>query len=253
MPEPILVTSALANALSADPGRPLVTFYDARSGERIELSVKTFDNWVSKIANLLGDELGFELGQSIRVELAPHWLSTVIVVAAWATGLRLLPSGTPQLADVSIVGPQVLEPDRVGSVAGGVVIGCSLRPLGGPFLQPLPAGWLDFAREVPGQPDIMLSPSQISGEDVAVERVDGDATHTELAQAGLRAAARLGLEPGGRLITDANPADSTEVVDALVAPLVTGSSVVLVAGADAATRGHIAEQEQAGCSLWLDR
>lgn len=251
MPAPVLVTAALAHALSADPGRPLVTFYDARSGERIELSVKTFDNWVSKIANLLGDDLGFEPGQSIKVELPTHWLSTVIVVGAWAAGLRLLPSGNPTRPDVSVVGPQSLDPTRAGPAVGRTVIGCSLRPLGGAFLQQLPTGWLDFAREVPGQPDSKLSPAQVTGEDVAVQRVDRTYSHAELAQAGCEAALRLNLGRGGRLVTDANPADTT-IIEALVAPLVTESSVVLVLDADSATRASIAEQEQADCSLWLD-
>ena len=38
----------LADALRADPGRPLITFYDDATGERVELSVATFGNWVAK-------------------------------------------------------------------------------------------------------------------------------------------------------------------------------------------------------------
>ena len=47
----------LRSALAADPARPLVTFYDDATGERVELSVATFANWVAKTANLLQDEL----------------------------------------------------------------------------------------------------------------------------------------------------------------------------------------------------
>ncbi|MFD0393659.1 TIGR03089 family protein [Streptomyces nogalater] len=47
----------LASALAADPGRPLVTFYDDATGERVELSVATFANWVAKTANLLQGDL----------------------------------------------------------------------------------------------------------------------------------------------------------------------------------------------------
>src|SRR5579859_6537412 len=42
----------LRSLLEADPARPLITFYDDATGERVELSVKTFDNWVAKTANL---------------------------------------------------------------------------------------------------------------------------------------------------------------------------------------------------------
>ena len=44
-------------ALRSDPARPLVTFYDDATGERIELSVTTYANWVAKTASLLQDEL----------------------------------------------------------------------------------------------------------------------------------------------------------------------------------------------------
>jgi len=252
MSEPLIpVTAALSNALAAEPGRPLVTYYDTTSGERIELSVKTFDNWVSKIANLLGDELGLGAGQCIRVELPPHWQSTVIVVGAWVAGLRVVAPDSSSPADVSVVGPAALH--TADTRPAGVVIACSLRPLGGAFVDPLPAGWLDFAREVPGQPDLLLLHQPISGGDIALEPADGAVTHAELARQGFSAAERLGLRAGGRLITDGNPANPTGLVDTLVAPLVTGSSVVLVVRADASTRTSIAEQEQADCALWLDR
>ena len=47
----------LARLLREDPGRPLVTYYDDATGERTELSVVTYSNWVSKNANLLLEEL----------------------------------------------------------------------------------------------------------------------------------------------------------------------------------------------------
>src|SRR3546814_13660057 len=50
------VCSSDLRRLAADPGQPLVTFYDDTSGERTELSVKTYANWVSKTANLYVDE-----------------------------------------------------------------------------------------------------------------------------------------------------------------------------------------------------
>jgi uncharacterized protein (TIGR03089 family) len=48
----------LATARDRDPARPLVTHYDDATGERVELSATTLENWVSKTANLLQDELG---------------------------------------------------------------------------------------------------------------------------------------------------------------------------------------------------
>ena len=46
----------LARQLRADSSRPLITFYDDATGERVELSVTTYANWVAKVASLLVEE-----------------------------------------------------------------------------------------------------------------------------------------------------------------------------------------------------
>jgi hypothetical protein len=38
----------LCNAVRLDAGRLLVTYYDDATGERVELPVATFDNWVAR-------------------------------------------------------------------------------------------------------------------------------------------------------------------------------------------------------------
>ena len=52
---PIGPAALLATARDRDPARPLVTHYDDSTGERVELSATTLDNWVAKTANLLQD------------------------------------------------------------------------------------------------------------------------------------------------------------------------------------------------------
>ena len=49
--------------------KPFVTWYDDHRDERVELSYKTFDNWVAKTANLLVDELGAEPGDRVGAAL----------------------------------------------------------------------------------------------------------------------------------------------------------------------------------------
>jgi len=73
--------AVLARALRTEPGRPFVTFYDEATGERVELSVTTYANWVAKASGLLVDEHGLERGQSLRIDLPPHWLSLVFLCA----------------------------------------------------------------------------------------------------------------------------------------------------------------------------
>ena len=58
-----------------DAGRPLVTWYDETTGERVELSVATYANWVAKTASLLVEEHDLERGDVLRVDLPLHWLT----------------------------------------------------------------------------------------------------------------------------------------------------------------------------------
>ena len=80
--------AVLADRLRREPGRPLVTFYDDATGERVELSVTTYANWVAKAGSLLVDELGLERGDTLRIDLPPHWLTPVFLGAAWSAGPR---------------------------------------------------------------------------------------------------------------------------------------------------------------------
>ena len=79
----------LAQRLQSDPGQPFLTAYDESTGERTELSVTTYANWVSKTANLLTDELGLDAGDTVLLDLPPHWLVPVFLGAAWSAGLSV--------------------------------------------------------------------------------------------------------------------------------------------------------------------
>lgn len=238
---------ALAAARRAEPGRPLVTFYDDASGERVELSLTTFDNWVTKVANLFTDEIGTEPGEGLSIALPTHWLAPPLLVGGWVAGLVL--TGAAEAA-VRVVGPDAAA---AGTGGGSAVptLACSLRPLGGRFVEPLPPGWLDFAVEVPPQPDALLQPQALSPDDPAVAGA-ASTTHGDLLEAGRRTAAELGLEPGGRLATDLAPADPVGLVSALAAPLAVSASVVLVVNASGERRALIAEQERVTCRAWSD-
>ena len=131
-------SAVLARQLAAEPGRPLVTFYDHASGERTELSVATYANWVAKTASLLVDELDLERGQVLRVDLPTHWLGPVFLGAAWTAGLAVALDGDDP-ADAWVTGPDGLDrwADRT---ADGPVLATALHPLGRPFDAPLPDG-----------------------------------------------------------------------------------------------------------------
>jgi uncharacterized protein (TIGR03089 family) len=237
---------ALDAALRDDARRPLVTFYDLATGERVELSVATFANWVAKVANLLADDLGREPGDRITLHLPPHWQTTVLAAGAWRAGMALDVSGAA--ADVTVVDP---APPPGADTASGDVIVCSLRPLGGPVLGELPAGWLDFALAAPAQPDVVVQPFSLSPTDAAVVALSGPLSHAGLLEQAVSTAGELGIPAGGRLITDANPARASGIVPAFAAPLAVGGSVVIVANSSADQRARITEQEHASSALWL--
>ncbi|WP_028656571.1 TIGR03089 family protein [Nocardioides sp. J54] len=213
----------LQRRLRNDPGQPLVTFYDHATGERVELSVTTWANWVAKAGSLLVDELGLERGDRLGIDLPPHWLGTVFLGAAWSAGLVVVPApepgGTPDLAAV------VCGPDTVAAWAGQPgteVLACALLPLGVRFTDPLPDGVHDVGVEIWSQPDAFIPWDPPTGDDPAL---DPGTTQAEL----WREAAAGTLVGGGRLLSVANP-----VAEPLTfcEPLTQGGSLVLVARAE---------------------
>jgi uncharacterized protein (TIGR03089 family) len=235
----------LAAHLRRDGGRPLLTSYDERSGERVELSVATYANWVAKAASLLVDEHDLERGDVLLVDLPTLWLGPVFLGAAWTAGLAVefAPGAAPSAV--------VCGPDGVATWAEQAdrlpVLACSLLPMGVRFAEPLPAGVHDVGVEVWGQPDAFFPPEPVTGSDVAL--ADGQVTQEQLfadnavSDGSSVAAGRIDVTGGDRLLSAANPA-SPPGVAALSRPLVLGGSLVLVTGADQARLDAIAETER---------
>jgi uncharacterized protein (TIGR03089 family) len=96
------------------PGRygdkPFLTWYDDAHDQRVELSFKTFDNWVAKVANLLVDEFDAGPGDRVAVALAGHWQAAVVLAACWLVG-----------AGVVAVGPDAGAGGLAAALGGGVV------------------------------------------------------------------------------------------------------------------------------------
>ncbi|QWF23688.1 TIGR03089 family protein [Nocardioides sp. LMS-CY] len=219
----------LARQLRQDPGRPLVTFYDDATGERVELSVTTYANWVAKAASLLAEEHDLERGQRLCLDLPPHWLGPVFLGAAWTVGLTVVgPDDVPEDApgggaDAVVCGPGSLE--RWAARAGELpVLACSLLPLGVRFADPVPAGVHDVGIEVWSQPDAFAPWDPPTGDDLATAGGYDDRTQAEIWAA---AAAGSIVTDGGRLLSEANPA-SPPGLATFTEPLSKGGSLVLV-------------------------
>ena len=213
-------TTLLGSLLGKDPGRPLVTYYDHATGERVELSVTTYANWVAKAASLLAEEHDLERGQGRHLDLPTHWLGPVFLGAAWTVGLVVT---TGDQADAVVCGPEGLATwgERAADLP---VLACSLLPMGVRFAEPLPPGVHDVGIEVWSQPDAFTAWDPPGPDDLALPGV----TQAELWRT---AAAGSLLTDGGRLLTEANPA-SPPGVASFAEPLARGGSVVLVSHAD---------------------
>ncbi|HET7327391.1 MAG TPA: TIGR03089 family protein [Nocardioidaceae bacterium] len=242
MPPPPTLPALLDRLVADDATRPLVTYYDDATGERIELSVKSFDNAVAKTANLLQDELGTDPGETCCLLLPTHWQAAVWVFAVAACSLRLVDD--PAGADVVVCHPGTL--DTATTAGARDVVAMALQPLGGPSPDPLPSGVLDHGLEAPGQPDVFIASTPV---EPSTELSTGQTQQSVLRRAAAAADA-TGLGAGGRLLTDRSPADPDGLVTGMLAAAVAGGSVVLVRNGDPAGVDRRVQQEQVTVTAW---
>jgi len=223
----------LRSALAADPGRPLVTFYDDTTGERVELSVATFANWVAKTANLLQGDLGAGPGDRVAVLLPAHWQTAVWLLACSSVGVLADVGGDPAAADVAVSGPDSLDAARA---CGGERVALALRPLGGRFPQ-TPAGFADYAVEVPSQGDRFVAFSPVDPEEPALV-VGG----VELTGAQVVERARADGEVGARVLSGLSYDTWDGLSAGLYGPLASGGSVVLCRNLDQLSAESLAKR-----------
>lgn len=162
------VTTTLSGLVPDSP-RPLLTFYDLATGERVELSGITLGNWVTKTTNYLVDELQVDPETRIRIGLPEHWLRPVWTFAAWAARCVVVDHD----AEIGLTGPDLdaAEPIRLAA---------SLRPLGAGFAE-APDGFIDIATVVPAQPDIPLWLDDPEPDDLALDLGGITLAHQKLA------------------------------------------------------------------------
>ncbi|SHN35543.1 TIGR03089 family protein [Cryptosporangium aurantiacum] len=238
----------MRRALANDPGRPLITQYDDRTGERVELSVATVDNWVSKTANLL-QEAGVEPGATAAVLLPAHWQTAVVLLGCWRAGVAVGYSAVAGQALAADVEPQVVftAADRAaeavdlgGDVGADEVWALSLAPLAAP-LREVPSGTTDYAVEVRGQGDRFAPYETVN---TAGPGLLGTGSLAELVTLGADRAQALGLDTGGRILVETDEKVQPSPLDWVVAPLVAGAGVVLLRHPDPARVDRVVESER---------
>jgi uncharacterized protein (TIGR03089 family) len=214
--------------------KPFVTWYDDQRDERVELSYKTFGNWVAKTANLLADELGAEPGDRVGAALDDHWQAPIVLAACWRAGLGIVAldlagaSPPPDLVaafvrEERLAGLQpALDPVPVVALTAGV-FGRPGRELGRA---------LNFSRIVPGMGDVFEPGPDPTGD--ALVAGGATATMADLLARTAALADRTGLRDADRLLSGRRLLTADGAAAGLLAPLLCGAGVVRVANLDPA-------------------
>jgi acyl-CoA synthetase (AMP-forming)/AMP-acid ligase II len=235
--------------------KPFITWYDDHRDERVELSYKTFGNWVAKTANLLVDELGTEPGDRVGAVLADHWQTPIVLAACWRAGVSVVvldpdPSGGQQ-APQSTGAPLRGSPDPSGRTPPDLVaafvreehLPFAEAAFGGTTVVALTADLLgrsqrdlgkalSFSRLVPSMGDEFDGGPDPDGD--ALTAGGQAATMAGLREQAAALAGRTGLGDTDRLLSGRPLLTVGGAAAGLLAPFLSGAGVVLVAGLDPA-------------------
>lgn len=260
----------LSHLLQADPASPRITVYNEVAGSRMDFSAQTLDNWVSKIANMLGEELELEPDNeetAILLDLPVSWQAVVIALGALAARVRYVfatdlaatnaddadapnTASAANAADAIGAAGAAVEPGDIAAVftspdkfddydsgrspvpAGADIVLVSDDPFGRGIVESggqLPTGAIDFGPTVRFYGDQFFGPTPALPEVVGALPADAAA-------------------PQRWLSTGWTGKDS--FVDAVLRPLATGGSAVIVAGmTDTARLEEIAVNERVTARL----
>jgi uncharacterized protein (TIGR03089 family) len=221
--------SLLAAACARDAARPLLTFYDDATDERVELSATTLANWVAKTANLLQDEFDLGPGRTAALALPVHWQTAAVLLGIWSCGATVLDTAAEddgRLAEADVV---LADQERLAALeenAPAELLGLSLHPLG-MGMSGYTGSARDFAVEarmagdrfVPYQPPDPAAPGLVAG---GLELTLGG-----LVEAATELAGRLGIAADDRVLVDDRVAGEAGPVAWLLAPLAAGATIVL--------------------------
>jgi uncharacterized protein (TIGR03089 family) len=227
------------------PGRygdkPFLTWYDDARGQRVELSFKTFDNWVNKVANLLVDELDAGPGDRVAAVLADHWRTAVVLAACWRAGAGVVavdPDAGGAALAAALGGGGVAATfvdEEWAAEAAAVLAAAPGRPalvaltadLAGRSEHDLGAA-RNFARVVPAMGDRFPGAADPEGD--ALQLVPGPApaaTMAGLLGEAARVAGRTGLGDRDRLLSGLRLLTPAGAATGLLAPFAGGAGVVL--------------------------
>lgn len=224
----------LSHLLADDPASPRLTVYNEADGTRMDFSAQTTENWASKIANFLREELDLDESSVILCDLPVSWHTAMIALGALAAGISVRFATDDAAADRAAADTTTdsgAEPavfftsaEKVAEYAnhGDVVVvtndpfGRGLEEMG----EPVPEGAIDFGPTVRFYGDFYPGPTRPLAE---IVRPTSDAQ-------------RL-LSTGWT--------DWDSFTRQVLSPLAAGGSAVVVAGMASTDRlAEIAENEK---------
>ncbi len=223
----------LSHLLADDPASPRLTVYNEADGTRMDFSAQTTENWASKVANFLREELDLDDGSAILVDLPVSWQTVMISLGALAAGVTVhFATDTVATADSSDTA-DAAEPvvfftttDKASEYAnrGDVVVvttdpfGRGVEELG----QQVPEGAVDFGPTVRFYGDFYPGQTRPLAELI-----------------------ESSVEPHAERLLSTGWTDSSSFQRQVLSPLAAGGSAVVVAGmVDTDRLAEIAENEK---------
>lgn len=244
--------SLLQSRVRSSGAAPFVTYVDAETGERTELSAVSIANAAAKIANAMREEFECEPGDILDLDLPLHWQWTSWCLGAWVAGCDVRPAPSPT-SDACVTVTTLARAGQWDPGRSRVVV-ASLHPFGLPVTEALPPSVEDVTIIVRQQPDSYLFDPG-TGDAAALALGDTSATQHEVLQRARALAESAGVSRGGRLLVPADRADLDGWLACAALPLAADCSIVIVRGpaddatADAGSVESIARQEQVTARL----
>ncbi|WP_454979797.1 TIGR03089 family protein [Corynebacterium propinquum] len=223
----------LSHLLADDPASPRLTVYNEADGTRMDFSAQTTENWASKVANFLREELDLDDGSAILVDLPVSWQTVMISLGALAAGVTVhfatdtvATANSSDAADAAEPVVFFTTTDKASEYAnrGDVVVvttdpfGRGVEELG----QQVPEGAIDFGPTVRFYGDFY--PGQTRPLAELIEEA---------------------VEPHAERLLSTGWTDSSSFQRQVLSPLAAGGSAVVVAGmVDTERLAEIAENEK---------
>src|SRR5690606_29906219 len=89
MPSPSADIRPIADADVGTTERPLLTWVDDVTGERVDLSASELWRKAAQTTHLLRGECGLRAGDRLAALLPPHWQTAAVLLGAWFAGITV--------------------------------------------------------------------------------------------------------------------------------------------------------------------